>query len=79
MSSSEGLMVFSSFYDRLMVLWCRPERWFDLPPAVQSIPGVTNGLLAFLNGSRSCIGYRFALAECVDLPAFFRAQSLTTE
>jgi cytochrome P450 len=47
----------------------RPERWADLPPAVRSIPGLYAHTLTFLNGNggsagnRSCIGYRFALAE----------------
>ena len=47
----------------------RPERWVDLPPAVNAIPGLYAHTLTFLNGNggaagnRSCIGYRFALAE----------------
>lgn len=47
----------------------RPERWADLPPAVNAIPGLYAHTLTFLNGNggaagnRSCIGYRFALAE----------------
>ncbi|TDL20680.1 cytochrome P450 [Rickenella mellea] len=45
------------------VLEFRPERWFNLPEAANSIPGVWGSLLTFLGGSRSCIGYRFALIE----------------
>ncbi|TDL20681.1 cytochrome P450 [Rickenella mellea] len=45
------------------VLDFKPERWFNLPDAVNSIPGVWGSLLTFLGGSRSCIGYRFALIE----------------
>jgi len=47
----------------------RPERWADLPPAVNAIPGLYGHTLTFLNGNggaagnRSCIGYRFALTE----------------
>ncbi len=47
----------------------RPERWAALPPAVDTIPGLYAHTLTFLNGNggaggnRSCIGYRFALAE----------------
>ena len=47
----------------------RPERWAALPPAVVTIPGLYAHTLTFLNGNggaggnRSCIGYRFALAE----------------
>ncbi|KZS96623.1 cytochrome P450 [Sistotremastrum niveocremeum HHB9708] len=41
----------------------RPERWADLPEAVMNIPGVWGGLMTFLGGSRSCIGYKFAIAE----------------
>ena len=44
----------------------RPERWDDLPEAVSNIPGVWSHTLAFLGGPRACIGYRFALAECVS-------------
>lgn len=44
----------------------RPERWTALPEAVQAIPGVWGNMLTFLAGPRSCIGYRFALIECVS-------------
>jgi cytochrome P450 len=48
----------------------RPERWAALPPAVRTVPGLYAHTLTFLNGNgggaggnRSCIGYRFAIAE----------------
>jgi cytochrome P450 len=47
----------------------RPERWASLPPAVCAVQGLYAHTLTFLNGNggaagnRSCIGYRFALAE----------------
>ncbi|QRV72227.1 cytochrome P450 family protein [Ceratobasidium sp. AG-Ba] len=41
----------------------RPERWEALPEAAKLVPGVWGHLMTFIHGSRSCIGYRFAVAE----------------
>lgn len=41
----------------------RPERWEELPNAVQSIPGIYSHILTFIGGPRACIGYRFSLVE----------------
>ncbi|KIJ35946.1 hypothetical protein M422DRAFT_34466 [Sphaerobolus stellatus SS14] len=41
----------------------RPERWFNLTDKINGIPGVVPGVLSFIAGPRSCIGYRFALVE----------------
>ncbi|KAK2467620.1 hypothetical protein APHAL10511_000475 [Amanita phalloides] len=41
----------------------RPERWECLPEGVKTIPGVWSHLLSFWGGPRSCIGFRFAIAE----------------
>ena len=42
-----------------------------MPVAAKSIPGVWGHIMTFLGGSRGCIGYRFALFECVlILPAY---------
>ena len=43
----------------------RPERWEDLPDAVQGMPGVYSHMLSFLAGPHACIGFRFSVAECV--------------
>lgn len=44
----------------------RPERWEAAETlAPNGIPGVWGNQLTFLAGPRSCIGYRFALAEFV--------------
>ncbi|KIO34087.1 hypothetical protein M407DRAFT_17000 [Tulasnella calospora MUT 4182] len=42
-----------------------PERWLkgNTHPRSAEIPGVFSGILTFLGGPRSCIGYRFALME----------------
>ncbi|KAF7356067.1 hypothetical protein MVEN_00936500 [Mycena venus] len=40
-----------------------PERWEKPPPGINAIPGVWGHMLTFLGGTRSCIGYRFALVE----------------
>ncbi|KAJ6571058.1 cytochrome P450 [Mycena capillaripes] len=40
-----------------------PERWEKPPPGTSGIPGVWGHMLTFLGGTRSCIGYRFALVE----------------
>ncbi|KIJ33556.1 hypothetical protein M422DRAFT_264483 [Sphaerobolus stellatus SS14] len=41
----------------------KPERWLNLTDKVNDIPGVVPGILSFIAGPRSCIGYRFALVE----------------
>ncbi|KAF7972061.1 hypothetical protein HWV62_19211 [Athelia sp. TMB] len=42
----------------------RPERWEEAKTLVPNgIPGIWGNQLTFLAGPRSCIGYRFALAE----------------
>ncbi|KAG8696935.1 hypothetical protein FRC09_008187 [Ceratobasidium sp. 395] len=41
----------------------RPERWDNLPEAAKAMPGVWGHLMTFIQGNRSCIGYRFAVAE----------------
>lgn len=40
-----------------------PDRWLNLPEAANDIPGVWGSMMTFLGGSRSCIGFRFALFE----------------
>ncbi|GAA5925029.1 hypothetical protein JCM1841_004053 [Sporobolomyces salmonicolor] len=41
----------------------RPERWIDPACKIESKMGVWAGLMTFLAGPRSCIGYKFALLE----------------
>ncbi|KAG8696934.1 hypothetical protein FRC09_008186 [Ceratobasidium sp. 395] len=41
----------------------RPDRWSNLPEAAEDMPGVWGHLMTFTYGSRSCIGFRFALIE----------------
>ncbi|KAF7341829.1 hypothetical protein MSAN_02038100 [Mycena sanguinolenta] len=41
----------------------KPERWEFPPPAASAIPGVWGHMLTFLGGTRSCIGFRFAVIE----------------
>ncbi|EJD37731.1 cytochrome P450 [Auricularia subglabra TFB-10046 SS5] len=41
----------------------RPERWFSPPYAAQHLPSITPGIMSFIGGPRSCVGFRFALAE----------------
>ncbi|KAI0346966.1 cytochrome P450 [Trametopsis cervina] len=45
----------------------KPERWENIPDAVNAIPGVYGNVLSFLGGPRSCIGYRFSLIEMKSL------------
>ncbi|KZV95955.1 cytochrome P450 [Exidia glandulosa HHB12029] len=41
----------------------RPERWENPPAEASGIPGIAPNLMSFLGGPRSCIGFRFAIAE----------------
>ena len=43
----------------------RPERWESLPEAVLGLPSIYGHLLTFIAGPHACIGYRFAVLECV--------------
>ncbi|KAJ7358445.1 cytochrome P450 [Mycena albidolilacea] len=60
--------------NRLRTVWgpdateWKPERWFerDLHHKVDStlrLPGIYSGMMSFLGGKRSCIGYKFAQIE----------------
>lgn len=53
-----------------------PERWSNLPETVKDVPGVWGNVFTFLGGARSCIGYRFALVECVFSFHFIPSLSL---
>lgn len=57
-------------FARFLSLLHRPDRWDHLPEAASSVPGVWSNLFSFLAGPRSCIGYRFAIAEHVYEPVF---------
>ncbi|CAK5271312.1 unnamed protein product [Mycena citricolor] len=41
----------------------RPERWDNLPEAVNSIPGIWAHQMTFMAGPHNCIGFRFTLVE----------------
>ncbi|KAJ7435163.1 cytochrome P450 [Mycena galericulata] len=41
----------------------KPERWDNIPEAVNAIPGVWANLFTFFAGPHNCIGFRFSLAE----------------
>ncbi|KAJ7152026.1 cytochrome P450 [Mycena filopes] len=43
----------------------KPERWLTVQNAESSgrLPGIYSGMMSFLGGKRSCIGYRFAQLE----------------
>ncbi|KAK7056049.1 cytochrome P450 [Favolaschia claudopus] len=41
----------------------RPERWENDIPEASAIPGVWGHMMTFIGGPRSCIGFRFSLAE----------------
>ncbi|KAL0574562.1 hypothetical protein V5O48_007399 [Marasmius crinis-equi] len=41
----------------------KPERWENLPEAVNAIPGVWGNLMTFLGGPHACIGWRFTIVE----------------
>lgn len=44
---------------------CRPERWNNPPAGIESVPGMWGNVLSFGYGPRGCIGFRFAVDECV--------------
>lgn len=41
----------------------KPERWENIPPGAQALPGVWGNIMSFLGGSRACIGYHFSTLE----------------
>ncbi|KAJ7105085.1 cytochrome P450 [Mycena crocata] len=41
----------------------KPERWENDTPVSKPIPGIYSHMMTFISGPRSCIGFRFALAE----------------
>ena len=41
----------------------RPERWENVPPASEEIPGIWGHLMTFIGGTRACIGYHFTIVE----------------
>jgi hypothetical protein len=41
----------------------RPERWEQIPEAVNGVPGVWGNTMTFLGGPRNCIAYRFSVVE----------------
>lgn len=49
----------------------RPERWANPPEESSVIPHVYANLISFFAGPRACIGWKFALAECVSAPRDF--------
>ncbi|KAJ7755349.1 cytochrome P450 [Mycena maculata] len=66
----QHLIIAISSYHRLTSVWgedaeeFKPTRWLDgNVPASGASMGPYSNLLAFLGGSRTCIGWRFSLAE----------------
>ncbi|KAF9048023.1 cytochrome P450 [Hymenopellis radicata] len=55
-------------FNRLESVWgadakqWKPERWLSSTPTDER-PGIYHGMLSFLGGNRSCIGYKFAQVE----------------
>ncbi|KAH9980692.1 cytochrome P450 [Russula compacta] len=41
----------------------KPERWEDVPDAVNELPSVYGHLVTFIAGAHACIGYRFSVME----------------
>jgi hypothetical protein len=59
-----------SYLTRHMHAIRSPERWERQPEKSKAVPGLFANTLTFLNGNfvhgnRSCIGWQFALTECV--------------
>ncbi|KAF8189851.1 cytochrome P450 [Mycena galopus ATCC 62051] len=66
----QHLIIAISSYHRLTSVWgedaeeFKPSRWLDGNiPSVGASLGPYSNLLAFLGGSRTCIGWRFSIAE----------------
>ncbi|KAJ7057816.1 cytochrome P450 [Mycena amicta] len=66
----QHLVLAISSYHRLTSVWgddaaeFKPSRWLgEQPPATGASLGPYANLLSFLGGSRTCIGWRFSLAE----------------
>ncbi|KAJ6631106.1 cytochrome P450 [Mycena sp. CBHHK59/15] len=69
-TKGQHLVIAISSYHRLRSVWgddaeeFKPSRWLDgRIPASGASMGPYSNLLAFLGGSRTCIGWRFSLAE----------------
>ncbi|KAH9980693.1 cytochrome P450 [Russula compacta] len=41
----------------------KPERWEDVPEAVNGLPSIYGHLVTFIAGAHACIGYRFSVIE----------------
>ncbi|KAF7760629.1 hypothetical protein Agabi119p4_10038 [Agaricus bisporus var. burnettii] len=41
----------------------KPERWLGNKGPKEKVPGIYSGMMSFLGGQRSCVGYRFADIE----------------
>lgn len=41
----------------------RPERWDDIPEAVNALPSIYGHLMTFIAGAHACIGFRFSVIK----------------